>query len=120
MVSTDMNFRLLLTAALVLLFQSPVTFSQGMSQEMGQDGGRPQRSGGHGGPPQEAFDACSGQSEQAQCSVQTPRGDTMKGVCLNPPQQDQLVCVPEDHLRGNNVGGVQQQNESPQSKRYNK
>ena len=53
-----------------------------------------------GKPPQEAFDACAGASADAQCSITTPRGEQLQGMCLVPPQRDQLVCVPDDHRQG--------------------
>ena len=105
-----MRDRWFLWVTMALVIQSPFSFAQGSGGSHETGGSR-----GQGGPPQEAFDACTGQSEQAQCSVQTPRGEIMKGICLNPPQQEQLICVPEEHLRG---GGMQQQGSAPQGE-YN-
>jgi hypothetical protein len=61
-----------------------------------------------GKPPQEAFDACAGVSANVQCSITTPRGDQLSGMCLVPPQRDQLVCVPDNHRQG---GDRQRHNE---------
>jgi hypothetical protein len=53
--------------------------------------------GGHGGqpptPPQEAFAACSGQSANATCTVNTPRG-TISGTCAA-FTDGRLFCRPE-------------------------
>lgn len=63
-------------------------------------GDRNQSGPNRGKPPQEAFDACTGANANDQCSVTTPRGDLLSGMCLVPPQRDQLVCVPDDHRQG--------------------
>jgi hypothetical protein len=64
-------------------------------------GGEPQPSaggmgaeGGMSEPPQEAYAACEELTQGAACTVQTPDGE-LNGTCLIPPQQSQLVCVPE-------------------------
>lgn len=54
-----------------------------------------QRSGKRRGPPQEAFEVCSDQTDGAACSFSGRRGD-VAGSCIVPPQsQGELVCVPE-------------------------
>ena len=56
---------------------------------------KPQR--GHKGPPQEAFDACSNNSQGDSCEVITPEQETLTGTCRMPPRLEQLVCVPDNH-----------------------
>lgn len=51
--------------------------------------------GPQGGPPQEAFDACSGFSEGDSCSVETPEG-TLEGTCRLEPRDSKTLCVPEN------------------------
>jgi len=49
---------------------------------------------GHGfGPPPEAFQACSGLSAGAACSV-AHDGTTMEGTCRSGPPGSQLACAP--------------------------
>jgi len=56
-------------------------------------GGDGQPAGPQGGqPPQEAIAACTGQSEGATCSFQSPRGQ-INGTCIS--VQEQLACVPK-------------------------
>jgi uncharacterized protein DUF1566 len=52
--------------------------------------------GGPGGrtPPPEAFEACSGKAQGADCTV----GGHVQGTCRRHPQG--LLCVPKDHMRG--------------------
>lgn len=57
-------------------------------------GAQPPAGGQGGTPPQEAIDACSGKSESAGCSMNTPRG-TLTGTCRTPPGQSQLACIPQ-------------------------
>lgn len=45
-------------------------------------------------PPPEAFRACEGKAEGAECSVAF-RGDTLEGVCVA-PQSEELFCMPND------------------------
>lgn len=45
-------------------------------------------------PPPEAFEACQGRSDGAECSVAF-RGETLDGVCVAPPD-DELFCLPND------------------------
>ena len=64
-------------------------------QATGSDQAAPpadQQNGAGGQPPQEAIDACAGQSQGATCQVTTPQGQ-ITGTCA--PLQQQLVCVPE-------------------------
>lgn len=54
------------------------------------------------GPPQEAYDACSGSSTGSSCSFETPRG-TLEGTCGTIPEDDtQVVCMPSRGGRGGN------------------
>ena len=57
-------------------------------------GGPPGNGGPPGGmrPPQEAYDACSGRSEGASCSVSF-RGSTLAGTCRQ-DRERALVCFP--------------------------
>jgi hypothetical protein len=45
-------------------------------------------------PPPEAFQACEGKNEGAECKV-TFRGQTLDGVCITPPDE-QPFCMPND------------------------
>lgn len=89
-----------LTASLFFgfgLLSSGAVFAQGEEGERSRPGK----------PPQAAFDACASSSANAVCTVQTPKGDSMSGLCLNPPQQQDLVCVPDHHRqqRGGSQAG---------------
>ena len=54
-----------------------------------------QQSGERRGPPQQAIEACAGQSEGASCAFSGHRGD-VAGTCIVPPGgQDLLACAPE-------------------------
>jgi len=44
-------------------------------------------------PPQQAIDACQGQSEGTAVEMTTPRGDSMKAICKQ--MGTRLVAVPE-------------------------
>lgn len=46
-------------------------------------------------PPQEAISACEGD----ECSMSTPRGDTLEGSCKNTPDNKYFVCMPANHKR---------------------
>lgn len=48
-------------------------------------------------PPEEAITACEGQAEGNECSVTTPRGDTLEGTCKYTPDDKYFVCEPENH-----------------------
>jgi hypothetical protein len=54
-----------------------------------QTGPRP-----HHGPPQEAINACNGQSAGAACSMTMPDGHTLAGSCKATPD-NQLACRPK-------------------------
>ena len=67
-------------------------FPGGNGAGQGQQGQQPANQGpGLGNPPQEAIDACSGLSEYAACSFDTPNS-TVSGTCTQ--VQTQLVCAP--------------------------
>jgi hypothetical protein len=54
-----------------------------------------QLSGERRGPPPEAIEVCTDQSEGAACTFSGHRGD-VTGSCIVPPtDQNQLVCAPE-------------------------
>lgn len=58
------------------------------------------RKGKRQGPPQQAFEACSGQTEGAACAFTGDRGDA-EGTCITPPRgEETLVCAPERGQRG--------------------
>ncbi len=56
--------------------------------------GKPQRGGT---PPQEAISACQNKDKGTSCSVETPRGDTLKGTCENTPDGKYFACKPDNH-----------------------
>jgi len=86
--ATRRNQRLLM--ALTLCFTAAAT-PWAVADTNGQD------RGARRGPPQEAFSACASQTEQAQCSFNGRRGETVSGSCLVPRSGDSgLVCVPAD------------------------
>ena len=63
-----------------------------LSQSSSQSGGQP--AGQQGGtPPTDAINACSGKSSGSSCSFSTG-GNTISGMCLIPPGQNQLSCIP--------------------------
>jgi hypothetical protein len=66
-----------------------------VGRDQGGPGGQGQGGPPAGEPPQEAIDACSGLSQGAACTVNTPNG-TLTGSCQVPPQSasTQLACVP--------------------------
>ncbi|OQY31577.1 MAG: hypothetical protein B6I38_05620 [Anaerolineaceae bacterium 4572_5.1] len=49
----------------------------------------------NGQPPQEALDACLNLALGESCTVNLPNRD-VEGICISDPQQDALVCVPEN------------------------
>ncbi|KAF0108066.1 MAG: Dolichyl-phosphate-mannose-mannosyltransferase family protein [Anaerolineaceae bacterium] len=49
------------------------------------------------GPPQQAFDACAGQTLGAACSFDLPY-QTITGICIMPPNFDRMVCTPPDKI----------------------
>lgn len=60
------------------------------------------------GPPQDAFDACSGGSNGSSCSFDAPRGN-ITGTCGTLPGQSsgQLVCMPARKPGGSGDAGEQ-------------
>ncbi|HFS85293.1 MAG TPA: hypothetical protein ENK72_01595 [Epsilonproteobacteria bacterium] len=51
--------------------------------------------GGDRKPPQEAITACEDLTEQSSCSVETPRGDTLEGKCVQMQNDTTLACMPD-------------------------
>lgn len=77
-----------LTASfLILLISIPFTGTNAQQQ----------RGGGRGGPPEEAIQACADKVENDSCSFSSPRGDSVEGSCLSPPEgrDGPLACAPE-------------------------
>lgn len=52
-----------------------------------------------GTPPQEAITVCQNEIEGAECSIDTPRGDTLTGTCQNTPDKKYFACKP-NHDKG--------------------
>lgn len=46
-------------------------------------------------PPQEAIDICKGLDTGAECTMTTPRGDSVTGTCENTPDNKYFACKPE-------------------------
>ncbi len=46
-------------------------------------------------PPPEAFAACEGKADGAECKVEF-RGEVIEGVCIAPRSEDGLFCMPND------------------------
>ena len=65
--------------------------------------GAPQGSGRGHGPPEEAIQACEGMNAGDTVEFETPRGDTVSGICRE--IRDQLVAVPEGGPPGRGRGG---------------
>jgi len=87
------KFRLLNQFLLTIFIMSMPFITMTVNGQGRQGGqGRP-----GGPPPQEAFDACEEQEENASCSVDTQQG-TMSGICRS--RQGQLVCAPSQHGEG--------------------
>ena len=86
--------KIFLTAALSLVIVNLIA-ANSYAQE---------QSGERRGPPQEAFDACTGQSEGASCAFTATRGD-VSGSCLIHPREQQLICAP--------AGGAKQGGQRP-------
>jgi len=70
----------------------------------GQKG--PDGLGGPGGPPPgdmtpppEARRACDGKSSETPCSFALPSGESISGVCRQPPHESAPICIPSSHLR---------------------
>ncbi|GEM_PF-4840984 len=73
-------------------------------QSGGESGPGQGQQGKHRGPPPEALAACEGKSSGAECSFQSPRGDTVSGTCFAPKSDLPLGCRPS-HPPGQNGGG---------------
>ena len=58
---------------------------------MAQDHRRPQ----NGIPPKEAIAACQNRDTGTTCSMKTPRGDMLEGICKYTPDNKYFVCMPE-------------------------
>lgn len=92
----------------VIALTTSLLLGSGTVAAQGEERGERSRPGK---PPQAAFDACASSSANAVCTVQTPRGDSLAGLCLNPPQQQVLVCVPDHHRQqrgGSQEGSVRE------------
>jgi 4-amino-4-deoxy-L-arabinose transferase-like glycosyltransferase len=70
---------------------------QGMIPQNNQQGGQqPSRQG----PPQQALDACANLSQGADCSFQG-RDQTVNGICIMPPNLNELACAPQGMIPPN-------------------
>jgi hypothetical protein len=76
-----------LTHVSILLFSAATAFPLAMARAADSDD-RPRQ------PPAAAFDACSGKSSGDTCSV-TFRDRTITGTCKTIPQEDRLICWPD-------------------------
>lgn len=47
-------------------------------------------------PPEEAITTCEGKSNGESCSMTTPRGDTVEGICSNTPDNKYFACNPNN------------------------
>lgn len=78
-----------IAVATTLLVLTMGLSSQAANAEPGERDGRR-------GPPQEAFDACTGMVEGDACGFSGHRGD-VEGSCIVPPRgEESLVCAPAD------------------------
>lgn len=74
---------------------------QGQNQQDGQaplapsNGQTQPQAGNTGGPPQQALDACAGETLGAACSFDLPNGAHITGTCITPPNSSQLACAPQ-------------------------
>jgi len=82
-----MNTRKLIIASTLLT----TLFAQSAFAERG-DGQRQ----GHRGPPPEAIEACSSQSEGASCSFSGRDNEQLSGICFA-PEEGKLACKPDGH-----------------------
>lgn len=55
--------------------------------------------GGDMTPPPEARRACDGKSSEAPCSFVHPSGESVSGVCRQPPHEPSPICIPSSHLQ---------------------
>lgn len=72
------------------------TFGAARAEESADTAGAPRR-GPHGhphGPPQEAFDACSGLAANDACTVSLGE-HTLQGTCRSGPDDGSLACAPK-------------------------
>jgi len=56
-----------------------------------QDNRVPQK----GIPPREAITACQNKDVGEACSMETPQGDIVEGICKYTPDNKYFVCIPE-------------------------
>jgi len=73
------------TALVGLMFFGIINFA------MAQDHRGLQR----GTPPKEAITACQNKDTGTTCSMKTPRGDILEGICKYTPDDKYFVCMPE-------------------------
>ena len=69
--------------------------AQGTPSLVPPNGQIPQQGGNLGGPPQQALDACKGETLNATCSFNLPNGANIAGTCITPPNSSQLACAPQ-------------------------
>ena len=85
-----------------LILASPVGAAEGSgaSEAPVLAQSRPPRGPG-GRPPREAVEACTNLAREVACSFDTPRGDTVSGICRAMPNETRsdatAVCVPAAH-----------------------
>jgi 4-amino-4-deoxy-L-arabinose transferase-like glycosyltransferase len=53
------------------------------------------------GPPPEALEACSGQTQGSSCSFTTQNGNTINGSCITLPNTSDLACAPQGMIPQN-------------------
>lgn len=64
--------------------------------------GQSQPQGGSaGGPPQQALDACTKLSQNSVCSFILPNGTNIIGMCIMPPNSNELACAPQGMIPQN-------------------
>ena len=86
----------LILSALALMSFPLLAGAQPDGPPPGGGKGGPPPGGGNGGPPQtsqEAIDACAEKTENAACTFESPRGDSMSGACELTPNEE-LACRP--------------------------
>jgi 4-amino-4-deoxy-L-arabinose transferase-like glycosyltransferase len=74
-----------------------------------QNGPAPNGNVQRNGPPQQALEACAGDTQGAACSFSLPNGNTIHGSCITPPNSTDLACAPEGNpaMQGAQNGGPQ-------------
>lgn len=72
-----------------------------MSSIVFADQGRDQDSQGRGNrvPPESAISACEGKEDQASCTMEGRRGESVTGVCENTPDDKYFACKPSRENR---------------------